>query len=360
MEGRLYDGRTAAPRIVDVRIDGDDLLFEADGETYGWALSKVTVELVGALVRLSCGDDARLMLSRETWQVLAGARGVAAEKRTHGREHRLVIGLAAAGVSLALGVFVGLPLASGPLARHTPPALESQLGETFKDQLTVGFRPCPGQAGQAALAQLGARLQGAAPNPFQIRVQAVQAPIMNAFALPGGAVMVTGPLIERTRTPDELSAVIAHEVAHVERRHVMQGMWRALGIGLVLDLVVGGGSGGGQQAVLLAGSFTNLSYDRAAEAEADLRGMQLLQALGLSSRGMAGFFERLAAKGEGPEAQRIRSLISSHPGSAERARTARTLERDGAPAFTAQQWADIKAACPAQDPAAWLRKLRPA
>lgn len=359
MEGRFHDGRTASSRPVEVRIEGEVLVFESEGEAYLWPLSGLRVEAVGGQMRLSCGTDARLVFSREAWRILAGALGSRAERRTRGREHRLVAGLAVAGLSLAALVFVGLPLASGPLARHTPPALEIQLGETFKDQLTLGFRPCAGAAGQAALARLGARLQAAAPSPFQIRVQAVQAPIMNAFALPGGAVMVTAPLIRQARTPDELAAVIAHEVAHVERRHVMQGMWRALGVGLLLDLVVGGGSGGGQQAVLLAGSFSNLSYDRAAEAEADLRGMELLQAIGLSSRGMGGFFERIAARDEGPEAQQLRAVISSHPAGAQRARLAHARERDGAAAFTPQEWDSIKSACPAHDAGTWLRRLRP-
>jgi beta-barrel assembly-enhancing protease len=77
-------------------------------------------------------------------------------------------------------------------------------------------------------------------------------------------VLVTGDLIELAKTPDELSAVIAHEVAHVERRHVMQGVWRSLGLGLVLDAVVGGGTGADQQAVLLMGSVTDLRFSRRA------------------------------------------------------------------------------------------------
>jgi predicted Zn-dependent protease len=139
--------------------------------------------------------------------------------------------------------------------------------------------------------------------------------------------------------------VIAHEVAHVEKRHVMQAVWRSLGLGLVLDAVVGGGSGAGQQAVLLAGSVTDMRYSRDAEAQADERGQQLLQSAGLSSKGMKPFFVRLAAKGESEDARAVAELISDHPDTARRAVAAGKRERPGAPAFDAAQWASVKAVC---------------
>jgi Zn-dependent protease with chaperone function len=74
--------------------------------------------------------------------------------------------------------------------------------------------------------------------------------------------MVTDRLIALAASPDELSAVIAHEAAHVEKRHVMQSVWRSFGFGVLLDAVVGGGTGAGQQAVLLIGSSTNLARPR--------------------------------------------------------------------------------------------------
>jgi predicted Zn-dependent protease len=169
--------------------------------------------------------------------------------------------------------------------------------------------------------------------------------MVNAFALPGGAVMVTDQLIDLTRSPDELSAVIAHETAHVRQRHVMQGVWRSFGFGILLDAVVGGGSGAGQQLVLLAGSATNLRYGRAAEAEADRVGQDLLVQQGLSSQGMASFFQRLAATSEGRDASAVKELISDHPDTLRRAEASRARERPGASAFTPQDWRAIKAAC---------------
>lgn len=343
---RFYDGLTSQPWPIDVVLAGDVLVFEAEGVTRRWPLGGLTIDAAGGVVRLSrSGDDERLLIDGAVWRAFAGAQGRAAEKRSRFGEWKLVAGLAVAGVLLTLLVFVGVPAVSGPLARMTPPAFERRIGENFEAQLSVGLKPCGGREGQAALAAFGRRLGRAAQTPFDIRVRAVEAPITNAFALPGGAVMVTDDLIGLTQTPDELAAVIAHETAHVEKRHVMQAVWRSLGLGLVLDAVVGGGSGAGQQAVLLAGSFTDLRFSRQAEAQADSRGMELLQAQGLSSKGMAPFFERLAAKGEGAEARAVKELISSHPDTIARARVSRLHARPGASAFSPREWAAIKAAC---------------
>jgi predicted Zn-dependent protease len=156
---------------------------------------------------------------------------------------------------------------------------------------------------------------------------------------------VTGQLINLAQTPDELAAVIAHEAAHVQQRHVMQAVWRSFGFGVLLDALVGGGTGAGQQAVLLAGSVSNLRYSREAEAEADAIGQQLLQNEGLSSQGMAPFFERIAAKGEGHDAAVVKELLSDHPDSMRRAQLSRARGRAGEHAFTPAEWAAIKATC---------------
>lgn len=353
MQARFYDGLTADPRIVALKVAAGVLTFQDGGVDHRWPLRDVRVEGLGDLTRLCApkDGDARLMVETAAWRAEAGAMAGAAERRIRIGERRLVIGLAVIALAVVGFVFVGMPALSGPLARATPPALERQMGDTFDAQLSVPFKACKASSeGQEALGRLGQRLQRVADTPFDIRVRAVEAPFANAFALPGGAVVVTDDLIRMARTPDELSAVVAHEAAHVEQRHVMQAVWRSLGLGLVLDAVVGGGSGAGQQAVLLAGNFADLRYSRDAESQADARGMQLLEAAGLSSEGMAPFFERMASKGEGPDAAAVKELISSHPDSLRRARISRAHAHPGAPAFSAEEWSAIKAACEGPKP----------
>ncbi|MDP3660393.1 M48 family metallopeptidase [Phenylobacterium sp.] len=351
MQARFHDGRTAQAHDVELTLVDGAVLFYADGQAHRWALAGVEVEVLGGLVRLAApaGGDGRLMVDGAAWRAATG--GVAPSGKRF-REARLIGALVAAAAAVTAFVFIGMPALSGPLARATPIKFEQQMGDSFDVQISAPLRTCKQDpAGQAALRRLGETLQRQADTPFRIRVRAVEAPFANAFALPGGAVLVTDDLIAMARSPEELSAVIAHEAAHVEKRHVMQAVWRSFGFGMVLDAVVGGGSGAGQQAVLLAGGLSDLRYGRQAEAEADARGQDLLQAAGLSSQGMAPFFARLA--GKGGDAPGAAELIASHPASRQRAEVARARAKPGAAAFTPTEWAAVKAACvtPSKRPA---------
>lgn len=327
----------------DLQLADGELSFRIDGQPQLWPLREVEAEALGDDVRLTRrGAPERLIVEAAAWRAATG-RTMAGDWR---RELRLLAGLAALGVAIVLFVFVGVPVLSGPLARMTPPPLEARLGETYAAQLQFAFPPCLGVEGQDILHAFGDHLEDGMDSPFNILVEAVEAPMVNAFALPGGRVLITDNLIAEAQTPDELAAVIAHEAAHVERRHVMQAVWRSLGLGLILDAVVGGGTGAGQQAVLLAGSMTELRYSREAEAEADARGQEILQNLGFSSQGMSPFFRRLAGEEQrGEQAAGVMEFLSTHPDSLRRAEASKARAQPGVAAFTGEEWRAIKAAC---------------
>lgn len=350
-QARYFDGKVLGDRQVDIIRDGDRLRFEVGSIEHVWPLTKLEVEPLGRDVRLSCKTerDARLVLSAQDWRNLSGAfAGELVRRRERGRAW-LLSTLVCIAASTLLFVFVGVPAASGPLARRTPPELETRLGDNLDRQMGGFMPPCEGEEGQRILAELGTQIASGTDSPFDIRVQAVQAPMVNAMALPGGRIWVTDDLIREARSADELSAVIAHEIAHVKQRHVMQAVYRSLGIGMVLDAVVGGGSGAGQQAVILAGNATELSYGRRDETEADAHGQALLHAQGLSSRGMASFFEHMEESSGREMEDRATEFASSHPNTHRRAAVARAAERPGRSALTEEQWARVRATCSAVD-----------
>jgi predicted Zn-dependent protease len=356
VQARYHDGLTTAVHRVDVVLAGDSLRFRYGDADQDWPLDLLEVERLGGTVRLGLpGKTPRLVIDAGAWQDICAARP-SVERSQQRKTWTLVAALTAAAAASAGVIFIGVPLASGPLAQATPPEFEKQIGENLGAQIGLAFPTCTGKTGQAALQAFGARLQPDPGAALPLRVRAVEAPVVNAFALPGGAILITDDLIDMAETPDELSAVIAHEAAHVQLRHVMQGVWRSFGFGVVLDALVGGGTGAGQQAVLLFGSFTSLRYTRAAEAEADARGQALLHAAGLSSQGMAPFFERLVGKRESAEAKMVKELISSHPDTLRRARLSRGRALPGAAAFDPADWAAIKDVC-RNDP---KRRLIPA
>lgn len=349
MDARFYDGLTAQSHAAEVELDGDQLRIRADGREVVWRLKDLSVEVEADQARVSSRHDrdARLVLPVGDWSPLAGDRLTEKLSARRHREWWLIGGLTAVAAGVVLFVTVGVPALSGPVARATPIAMEERMGDNINGQMSHVFPACENAAGQRVLAQLGDRIAAGADTPFDIRVRAVDAPMVNAFAMPGGRIMVTGELIQQAKTPDELSAVIAHEIAHVEKRHVMQAVWRNFGVGMLLDLVVGGGTGAGQQAVILAGQASELSYSRSSEAEADARGQALLHADGLSSEGMAPFFETLAGKGK--DIDEAAEFMNSHPDSVRRARVARAAARPGRSALTPEEWRVVKGTCGVED-----------
>ncbi len=351
MEGLLHDGRTGRPWLVEIRLVGDRLIAEAiQDRSVGldWSLDVVreTIRADGRYGLSADRHDARLVVEAEAWRELVGRTRADIARRDRKREWALVGGLAAAGLALATVVFVGVPMAAGPLARHTPLALEARFGANMEKQFSLPFRACSADgAGAVELRDLGRRLGAAAKSPFPIRVKAVRAPFVNAFALPGGAILVTDQLIDRARSPDELAAVLAHEIGHVERRHAMQAAWRAMGAGLLLDAVIGGGSGAGQQLILLAGGFADHRFSRALEAEADDRAIRILQAENISTQGMADFFGRLAHPGDDPRVREAAEWFQTHPDTAGRALKARRAARPGRPAMSTEAWRTLRTVC---------------
>jgi len=140
--------------------------------------------------------------------------------------------------------------------------------------------------------------------------------LVNAFAAPGGYVTVTTGLLGALRGPDELAAVLAHEIAHVARRHTTRGLFARLGVRALFALIAGDASGPGA-VVNAAGSLGELSYSRGDETDADRAGIELLGRAGIDPGALDRALETI-----GGTAGRSRALeldfLSTHPSNAGR------------------------------------------
>lgn len=174
--------------------------------------------------------------------------------------------------------------------------------------------------GEAAdlVAELGGRLAGqAAVGRFEYTFKVVDAPELNAFALPGGPIFVNRGILEAARTDGEVAAVLAHEIAHVALRHGTHNASKAYlgqaGLGILGGLIGGEGSPSTSEIVSGLGGFglntLFLKYSRRAETEADVMGAQILVRAGYNPADMVSFFRTIAAA----EKSRTASWLSSHP-----------------------------------------------
>lgn len=362
MRARFSDGQSATARAVTVKVVGDVLVIEAPTGNVSWPLATLrrleTTNADEVALSTDVVDGARLTIARNEADSLLSAAPHVTRARSRMATFWLTVPLVLAAVALAGLVFFGLPILSGPLARAVPPAAEMQIGAQADAFVHLFANDCSvDSASQDVLDDLASRLNAVAETPFNLRITLVDATFPNAFALPGGSIIVTDELIDIMKTPEELAGVLAHETAHVARRHAMAAMLREIGYGLVLDLVLGGGSGAGQQIAMAGSSLESLRHSRSAEAEADELALVYLEAAGIDGTGLAQFFEGLnkflAKEESGDFALSYPELLSTHPDTIERAQTARAnAGRSRSPALSPEDWALIENACgspPAED-----------
>lgn len=135
----------------------------------------------------------------------------------------------------------------------------------------------------------------------------------NAFALPGGTVVMTDELVRVFSDPNVVAGVLAHEIGHVMEDHGLTQLYRSLGVFVLVSLIAGD-TGPILEDVLLEGSvLLNLSFSREHERAADTFGLQLAQQAGYDPAGLLGFFRTL------PDADDTSSSwLSTHPASGER------------------------------------------
>ncbi|KAF0186403.1 MAG: peptidase M48 Ste24p [Hyphomonadaceae bacterium] len=347
MTCQFNDGKTARSVAVSPEINSDGLSFVTGENRYIWNFDKLL--LIDRLHRkLSYKDDldARLVLDEDIFSNLQIHAPHLSARAERAKSLSLIAKLAASGVAISAIVFFGVPIAAGPLARMTPPSFELQLSESVESQLDVGMDFCYiDPQSEAILQGLANRISNNANLNFPIKVGVIDMSMPNAFAMPAGKIWFTSGLFQYAKNGNEIAAVLAHEIAHVENRDVLVSIYRAMGFGIILDAVVGGGSGAGQQLVLWGANLTDLKNSREVEARSDRRGLELLEKANIASTGMAVFFERLEklekAMGLGDWAV----FLSSHPNSGKRAAEAKSLAKTGENAISAADFEQLKKIC---------------
>ena len=149
---------------------------------------------------------------------------------------------------------------------------------------------------------------------------------INAFALPGGNIGVYTGLLDVAETPDQLAAVVSHEVAHVRLEHanarISANYATQVGVSLV-GAVLGGSEGGNEQLYSLLGLGAQvgvlLPYNRSQESEADLLGLEYMAAAGFDPEASVALWRNMKeASGEGPP-----EFLSTHPSKGTRIQTLR-------------------------------------
>jgi Zn-dependent protease with chaperone function len=144
---------------------------------------------------------------------------------------------------------------------------------------------------------------------YDVRITVVKGEIVNAFALPGGRIVVYSALLKQMESYPELAALLSHEFTHVNNKHSTKSIFRRLGSKIFLGVLFG--RMGSVTAVLAdhADNLKSLKYSRGLEKEADLEGLAILQERKIDPQGFANLFMHLkkASSASMPE------FLGSHP-----------------------------------------------
>lgn len=229
---------------------------------------------------------------------------------------RLVWGLVGGTIlATVLGLWLGSDLLVEIAVSRIPVEWEQKLGESaYRDFLSHQEVMKEGPA-VAALGEMAQRMTAQIlDNPYKFEVTVVKSDVINAFALPGGYVVVFTGLMKKAESGEEVAGVLSHELNHVLQRHGLERIVKSLGLMAVAAIVFGNQQGLVGMMKQLGVELFTLKFGREQETEADLTGLQLLQRAKINPAGMITFFERLSEKDQGRM-----EWLSTHPMSAARA-----------------------------------------
>jgi beta-barrel assembly-enhancing protease len=152
-------------------------------------------------------------------------------------------------------------------------------------------------------------LSGMGTTNYDYHIYVVKNENINAFASLGGHIIVFSGLLEYADSPEEVAAVLAHEMGHVEKRHVVNKIVKELGITLVLSVLTGGDTGFLKE--IMQQSVTTV-FDRSQESEADDYGLELLEKSQIHPNAMAVIFRKIRDQYANSTYETL-EFLSSHP-----------------------------------------------
>jgi beta-barrel assembly-enhancing protease len=254
--------------------------------------------------------DAPFLQSNYNAVLSTGCTGIAA----------LALGLL--GLLVAFVVW-GVPALADRAAMHFPQSYERQLGGQIYEAMLLEY-----DVDEEKTAALNSYLDALQTDlNYPITASVVKTDDVNAFAIPGGYVVVYAGILDKMENHEELAALLGHELAHVQRRHSLRAMTRSLSYFMLASLLFGDVSGIAAVLVDNASALRNLEYSRNLELEADRDGLALLRQNNLNPEGMLWLMERLQS---GIELEQL-EFLSTHPNTKERRKAleAQIDENDG-------------------------------
>lgn len=318
-----FDGRSAAGDVVLLRFDGDALVVLGRSSLERVPMAQLAVaesfEYAPRMIGLPGGRTLEVADPERTLPAAFAAAGVQPSWIVRLQQAWGAV-VAALAILVGLGVLAyveGVPFAARVIADVLPPAVERRMGENvleLLDRQVLKRSKLPASQRERIALRFREAAHVAAPG-VEVRIE-FRAGQVNAFALPGGIIVVFDDLLELAGDDERVLGVLGHELGHVVGRHSTRQLVQALGTGALAGLLWGDFSAMAANVPIVLGV---MRYGRAFEDEADTFAIEFLRANNLSPRPLYEFLQRV----RGLEGRRDRGgfpdFLSTHPDIAARA-----------------------------------------
>ena len=328
-EAVLYDGVRSQPHAAHITVrEQNALQVEYDKERFTWPLEHKGLQWERSRdsLRISFGEfPRRVIIVRDPIFIksfvlrmrYSGRQGLYDRLLAIARSGPVLFFLAVAALMVG-GYLWLLPWAAEGLAMVLPRTLDRELGEAAYSSMAMTLEE--DTARTIALQQFGDALDLSDEDSLIFHV--VKDDQVNAFALPGGHIVVFTGILDKMDQPGELAALLAHEGTHVAERHSTRMLMRQLASYVFISMLIGDASAIVAVVAENADNIRNLSYTRGLEEDADRHGMERLHARGVDPQGMVELLKLLNE--EAMEIPQAMQFLSSHPLTQDRISTAET------------------------------------
>ena len=319
-----------ASATFDIDYDRETITATANGgREFTLNLDEVRLELAGATGKMLFirstkdetiffSEDPALLKAIGETSLRSDVEKVVAERNKSNQQGWMLWGGLFVGVVVvAIGLFASVQAISGRLVGFIPIEVDVKLGEFVGDTMDKEGPEVTEDVIVQPVQQMVDKLTANIEEEWNFDVHVIDADIQNAYALPGGYIVVYTGLIEDTARPEQLAGVLAHEISHVTQRHGMSRILEAAGVAIMIDLVLGNVEGIiAFGAEIFSASAVN-AYSRDAETDADVEGLKLMVDAGMDPSGMVEFFQIMEQE-EDELTEMIPLWMRSHPEHEER------------------------------------------
>ena len=217
-----------------------------------------------------------------------------------------LFGFLAITIVLALFHFVIIPFSINTIAKNFPKDMEAKLGENY---MVIATQYGIVDEKKTELLKTFAQ-EINFDTKYDLDFYVVESDMVNAFALPGGKIIVFSALIDSMNNYHQLISLMGHETGHVELRHSLQSIFREQSYQILFSALSGGNNEIIETYIGVASTLNTLHGSRSHEKQADNYALKVLLLNNSDPAGVVQLFEILASGGGDSY---IPDLLSTHP-----------------------------------------------